>query len=211
MGRAGAFADMLLSNLFSGAPAVAEASGTTFRRTNPDDNMDDVALRIRPTGLIEFSWALVPELDRQNRLVLSACDIAWLAGRPGWAVQQNAYAELSRLGSRRRRMRQLDWCFSVNPAVATASGQRYWEALRFVVDEPPRATHTWATVPPAGYGGGLHRAAGAPSSDEVARVVLTEHLQANGYHDYRAAVEATVDAIRSRSQPPSYAGPLHGG
>jgi hypothetical protein len=208
VGRARAVAADLLPDLFPDAPAAADASGTTFRRTNSTDCMDDVVLRVQPSGLVELSWSLVPEFDQSGRLLLSALDIAWLAARIGWVAQQESYMELSRLTTQRKRKRALDWFFAVTPSVSTPNGQRSWDGLRFPGEEPPRAAHKWATVPVVGYGGGLVESAGVVSPDRVASIVLTEHLQANGYHDYRTAVEEAVKAVNDRPEAPQYAGAL---
>ena len=195
VGRAAAFAADAFDEVFDATPSIADQDTTVFT-VRGDDGADERALYVHRSGLVELLWALVVEQPegRSGELALDASEIAAVLARVAAAVGRRLYAELSRAGRGRRRFARLDWSVNLASYVSTADGERAWTALRFPGEAaPPRAQHQQPAAPPAGFG--AHRLRNrrrklAPI--KVARVVLGEVLAANGYYEFRTAVEQTV-------------------
>jgi hypothetical protein len=205
--RAQRFAAVILPGVFDETPSTAEPSGTFFRLANGEDHMDDVQLWIAPTGLVELHYALEPEVAGNGGLLLSAVVIAWLACQMADSINHDAYAELSTLAQRPVHQQTVDWHFTITAHVSTGRGPRSWDGIKFASDPPQRAKHEWASLPPDGYGAGLANSPRAQPAERVATALLTELLQANGYHSYGSAIETSVRVAREHGSVPLIGGP----
>jgi hypothetical protein len=207
--RAARFVGELLPAAFPQTPSGADPIATIFRRMNPTDSCFDASLRVTPTGLVELAWALEPRIDQDDRVSLSARDIAWLVRRLTSAAHMVSYSAISSFGELPRRKRQLDWAFTLAPSVGTPQGQRSWDALVFDGPQPSRADHLWAAHPVAPYGQTLGGENRDLDPDLWARVVLAELLLANGYYEFDDAIGRTVAAASEIDELPPCGGPLH--
>lgn len=187
--------------VFPTVPLTAEASLTTLG-ARTEDGAFERALHVRPTGLVELLWALSPHRGDGDQLLLDATEIVAVSMPLAAAVGRAPYADLSSIGSGRRRFGRVDWQFGVATAISTADGLRYWNALRFPDTTPPRAAHDRGFMPPIGCGSeALRSSRRSTSANVVACILLEELLKGNGYYAYGAAIEATITAAARTRLP----------
>jgi hypothetical protein len=201
--RARAFASDAFPGVFSDPPAWADDRYTMFAVQDADGGRLH-QLYVHRTGLIELLWALTPHTsdDGTDELRLDATELARVVNRLAAAVAGDSYRQISCAGRGRRRFARVDWWFQLAGSVSDPEGQRHWTGLRFPHAPPPRATHHWPAAPLDGYAGEkLSHARRRTPAGEVANILLSELVTANGYYDFAASLEQTVSASLAAGPP----------
>jgi hypothetical protein len=196
VGRSRDFVTAAFPDVFAQTPVWADDRLTLFAVEDRDGGRLH-QLYIHRTGLIELLWPLTPlqsEEDDSTR-VLDAGEIVRVVDQLVGAVASDVYRGISHAGRGRRRVARVDWWFQLAGSVSGDTGQCPWTALRFAGEAPPRAAHHWPAAPIYGYAGEqLASVRRDMPAREIAAILLSEIVKANGYYDFAARVEHTVTA-----------------
>jgi len=202
--RAAAFARDAFPGVFPDTPESANRDLTLFAVAA--DGVQERALYVHRTGLVELLWALAVDQAAQPtaELLLDADEIAAIAQQLAGAVARRPYSELSRAGRGRRRFARVDWWFNLTADISMADGSIAWTGLRFPGPPPRRAQNRQPFLAVKGYGEEtLRNRRRRKSADELVRAVLAEILGANGYYEFTSAIDQTVEAASRVTTLPS--------
>lgn len=147
-----------------------------------------------PSGVIEVSMP-IDHRDGANGPVLPITEIAQLVTRFRSEVDSGAFGRI--YGNSPAR---IDWLLNVSPVILSGDCQRtQWTDLDFPGRRPGgRAENMRPPADVQGYGRAASQSL-APSAtlEAVARPLLVDLLERNGYRDIEGAVEDTIDSARS--------------
>lgn len=201
--RAGAFAADAFPGVFATVPSSANRETTVFSVAGQDGAAERV-LHVHRTGLVELLWSLGPQRGSgdEDELLLDAEEIATVVVHLARALARRPYGELSRAGRGRRRFARVDWWFNLAAEIDTPEGRRAWTGLTFPAGSPPRAGQRYPSSPADGYGSEALRGRrrGAPS--RAVQALVGEVLATNGYYDFTAALDQTVEQALAGTELP---------